>query len=48
MTFKEVYNLTIFESGKVKIGSYTEEGDEVIKAILSKGELFVIYYHYGW
>ena len=30
----------LIEKGKVKIGSYTEEGDEVIKAILSKGELF--------
>ena len=30
----------LIERGKVKIGSYTEEGDEVIKAILSKGELF--------
>jgi CRP-like cAMP-binding protein len=30
----------LIEKGKVKIGHYTEEGDEVIKAILSKGELF--------
>lgn len=30
----------LIEKGKVKIGSYTEEGDEIIKAILSKGELF--------
>ncbi len=30
----------LIEKGKVKIGRYTEEGDEVIKAILSKGELF--------
>lgn len=30
----------LIEKGKVKIGYYTEEGDEVIKAILSKGELF--------
>ena len=30
----------LIERGKVKIGSYTEEGDEVIKAILVKGELF--------
>lgn len=30
----------LIEKGKVKIGSYTEAGDEIIKAILSKGELF--------
>lgn len=30
----------LIEKGKVKIGHYTEEGDEVVKAILSKGELF--------
>lgn len=30
----------LIESGKVKLGYYTEEGEEVIKAILSKGELF--------
>jgi len=30
----------LIEHGKVKIGHYTEEGDEVVKAILSKGELF--------
>jgi len=30
----------LIEKGKVKIGHYTEEGDEVIRAILSKGELF--------
>lgn len=30
----------LIETGKVKIGYYTEEGDEVVKAILSKGELF--------
>lgn len=30
----------LIEKGKVKIGHYTEEGNEVIKAILSKGELF--------
>lgn len=30
----------LIENGKVKIGHYTEGGDEVIKAILSKGELF--------
>lgn len=30
----------LIEKGKVKIGYYTEEGDEVIKAILTRGELF--------
>ena len=30
----------LIEKGKVKIGYYTEEGDEVVKAILAKGELF--------
>jgi CRP/FNR family cyclic AMP-dependent transcriptional regulator len=30
----------LIEKGKVKIGHYTEEGEEVIKAILTKGELF--------
>lgn len=30
----------LIDSGKVKIGYYTEEGEEVIKAILTKGELF--------
>ena len=30
----------LIEKGKVKIGYYTEEGDEVVKAILTKGELF--------
>lgn len=30
----------LIEKGKVKIGYYTEEGEEVIKAILRKGELF--------
>lgn len=30
----------LIEKGKVKIGNYTEAGDEIIKAILSKGELF--------
>ena len=30
----------LIEKGKVKIGHYTEAGDEVVKAILSKGELF--------
>lgn len=30
----------LIEKGKVKIGYYTEDGEEVVKAILSKGELF--------
>ena len=30
----------LIDKGKVKIGYYTEEGDEVIKAILSRGEIF--------
>lgn len=30
----------LIEKGKVKIGHYTEKGEEVVKAILSKGELF--------
>ncbi len=30
----------LIDTGKVKIGYYTEDGDEVIKAILSKGEIF--------
>jgi CRP-like cAMP-binding protein len=30
----------LIEKGKVKIGYYTEEGNEVINAILTKGELF--------
>ena len=30
----------LIENGKVKIGYYTEEGDEIVKAILTKGELF--------
>ncbi len=30
----------LIEKGKVKLGHYTEEGEEVVKAILSKGELF--------
>ena len=30
----------LIEKGKVKIGYYTEEGNEIVKAILSKGELF--------
>ena len=30
----------LIEKGKVKIGYYNEDGEEVIKAILTKGELF--------
>lgn len=30
----------LIEKGKVKLGYYTEEGEEVIMAILSRGELF--------
>lgn len=30
----------IIDSGKVKIGYYTEEGDEIVKAILTKGDIF--------
>lgn len=30
----------LIEKGKVKIGYYTEEGNEIVKAILTKGELF--------
>lgn len=30
----------LIEKGKVKIGYYTESGEEVVKAILTKGELF--------
>ncbi|HPF10632.1 MAG TPA: Crp/Fnr family transcriptional regulator [Flavobacteriaceae bacterium] len=30
----------LIEKGKVKIGHYTEDGKEVVKAILTKGELF--------
>lgn len=32
--------LYLIEKGKVKIGYYSEEGKEVIKAILTRGELF--------
>jgi len=34
---KKIY---LIEKGKVKLGYYTEDGNEVVKAILSKGELF--------
>lgn len=30
----------LIDSGKVKIGYYTEEGEEIVKAILTKGEIF--------
>lgn len=30
----------LIDKGKVKIGYYTEEGNEIVKAILTKGELF--------
>lgn len=30
----------LIQSGKVKIGYYTEKGDEVVKAILRKGQVF--------
>jgi len=30
----------LIEKGKVKIGYYNEDGEEVVKAILTKGELF--------
>jgi len=30
----------LIEKGKVKIGYYNEEGDEIVKAILTRGELF--------
>ncbi|PHS64904.1 MAG: transcriptional regulator [Flavobacterium sp.] len=33
-------NVYLIEKGKVKIGHYTSEGDEVVKAILTKGEIF--------
>lgn len=30
----------LIDRGKVKLGYYTEEGDEIVKAILSRGEIF--------
>jgi CRP-like cAMP-binding protein len=30
----------LIDKGKVKLGYYTEDGNEIVKAILSKGELF--------
>lgn len=33
-------NVYLIDKGKVKLGYYTDDGNEVVKAILSKGELF--------
>lgn len=33
-------NIYLVANGRVKIGSYTSDGKEIIKAILSKGEIF--------
>ncbi|MEM9325587.1 MAG: Crp/Fnr family transcriptional regulator [Bacteroidota bacterium] len=33
-------NVYLISDGRVKIGRYNEEGEEVVKAILSRGELF--------
>lgn len=30
----------LIDKGKVKLGYYTEDGDEIVKAILSRGEIF--------
>ena len=30
----------LIEKGKIKLGYYTEDGSEIVKAVLSKGELF--------
>lgn len=30
----------LIDAGKVKIGYYTEDGEEIVKAILTKGEIF--------
>ncbi|UZR93063.1 Crp/Fnr family transcriptional regulator [Chondrinema litorale] len=40
--FKEEYSRHIYlvSEGKVKITTYTEDGEEMIKAILTKGEIF--------
>jgi len=32
--------LFLIQSGKIKLGYYTAEGDEVVKAILNKGQIF--------
>ncbi len=36
----EADKIYLIVNGKVKISSYTEEGDELVKAILTKGEVF--------
>ena len=36
----EASKIYLIDKGKVKIGYYTEEGEEVIKAILTRGEIF--------
>ena len=33
-------NIYMIASGRIKIGSYAEEGKEIVKAILTKGEVF--------
>lgn len=33
-------SIYLIEKGKVKIGYYTEDGKEIVKAILTKGEIF--------
>ncbi len=40
--FKEAYSRHIYliSEGKVKLATYTEDGKEMIKAILTKGEIF--------
>lgn len=40
--FENDYSNKVFliEKGKVKIGYYNNDGDEIVKAILSKGEIF--------
>jgi CRP/FNR family transcriptional regulator, cyclic AMP receptor protein len=38
---KDVSNkLYLIEKGKIKIGYYNENGDEIVKVILTKGEIF--------
>lgn len=36
----EANNVYLIENGKVKLGYYGEDGQEIIKAILTKGEIF--------
>jgi len=36
----EADKIFLIVNGKVRISSYTEEGDEIVKAILTKGEVF--------